>query len=268
MKETLKDAIDALIVRVLAIPVTKTVSLNTDLPITDERRPDFIIRVDEIQEYTNPSETKKTPFIIHLEFQTANDPVMHLRMLRYRSYLAVTYKLPVRQFVIFVGNDPLCMKNLIIDEEMSFRYTIIDMRDIDSELFLHSDNPEEIVLSILCRPIDDNRKLTIHLLLDNLKHKVYGELAFGKYTRQLKILSRLRKAQEMIKEEMETMAITFDINDDPYYQDGMNQGIILGLKQNRLETARKMKEKGIDQAVISEITGLSAEEIEKVVNNE
>jgi hypothetical protein len=102
MKETLKEAIDALIIRVLAIPVTKTVSLNTDLAITDERRPDFIIRVDEVQEYTVPAETKKTPFIIHLEFQTANDPLMHFRMLRYRSYLAITYKMPVRQFVIYV----------------------------------------------------------------------------------------------------------------------------------------------------------------------
>ena len=259
LKESIKDTLEPLIRRILAIPVRDMEQLNTDLPVTDERKPDFLIRVDS----TEGESPGRTPFIIHIEFQTANDPIMHYRMLRYRSYLAQTYRLPVRQFVIFIGESPVRMADSIIDNDLSFRYGIISLQAIDCAPFLDSDNPEEIVLALLCRPLEGDRRLTIRRILNNLKTKAKGELAFGKYTRQLEILSRLRKAQQTVLEEMKHMAITFDVNEDPLYRDGVSQGVILGLKQSRIETAHKMKEEGLDSAVIAKITGLSPEEIEK-----
>ncbi|MEI6209973.1 MAG: hypothetical protein WCP20_24580, partial [Desulfuromonadales bacterium] len=46
---------------------------------------------------------------------------------------------------------------------------------------------------------------------------------------------------------------------------GIDQGIEIGEKKNRSEIARKMMQKGIAIDDVMEITGLSREEIEKVL---
>ena len=45
---------------------------------------------------------------------------------------------------------------------------------------------------------------------------------------------------------------------------GIEQGIEQGTRLAKLEAAKKMKEKGIDNSVISEVTGLIIEEIENL----
>lgn len=47
-------------------------------------------------------------------------------------------------------------------------------------------------------------------------------------------------------------------------EEGRKQGIEQGIEQERLSNARKMKDKGLDYETIADITGLSAEEIEKL----
>lgn len=46
--------------------------------------------------------------------------------------------------------------------------------------------------------------------------------------------------------------------------EGLEEGLEKGRLEERLATARKMKAKGLDSATISEVTGLSCEEIEKL----
>jgi len=45
---------------------------------------------------------------------------------------------------------------------------------------------------------------------------------------------------------------------------GMEKGIEKGMEQEKIDTARKMKAKGFDSTIISELTGLSVEEIENL----
>ncbi len=45
---------------------------------------------------------------------------------------------------------------------------------------------------------------------------------------------------------------------------GVKEGVEEGEKKKAMEMAKKLKEKGIDLAVISETSGLSKEEIEKL----
>ena len=47
-------------------------------------------------------------------------------------------------------------------------------------------------------------------------------------------------------------------------KNGKEQGIKLGIEQNNLDNARKMKEKGFNIKDIQDITGLSKEEIQKL----
>jgi len=46
--------------------------------------------------------------------------------------------------------------------------------------------------------------------------------------------------------------------------EGRNEGIALGEEKGRRETARRMKTRGIEIDIITEVTGLSREEIEEL----
>lgn len=46
--------------------------------------------------------------------------------------------------------------------------------------------------------------------------------------------------------------------------EGLAEGLEKGREEERFATARKMKAKGIDNAVISDITGLGSEDIDKL----
>lgn len=46
--------------------------------------------------------------------------------------------------------------------------------------------------------------------------------------------------------------------------EGRYEGLLEGKKEGKLETARKLKQKGMDLAEIAEITGLSPEDLEKL----
>ena len=48
---------------------------------------------------------------------------------------------------------------------------------------------------------------------------------------------------------------------DDRYQKGMEEGMEKGMSQRSLEIARKMLAKGMDEASIMDMTGLTAEEI-------
>ena len=50
-------------------------------------------------------------------------------------------------------------------------------------------------------------------------------------------------------------------------KEGVKEGIKEGIKKNRIETARNMLKENIDKDIIMKVTGLSEEEIEKIINN-
>ena len=50
---------------------------------------------------------------------------------------------------------------------------------------------------------------------------------------------------------------------DDSYQKGMEKGLEKGMKNGKIEIARKMLAQGIDEAMVMDLTGLTAEEIKQ-----
>ena len=50
-------------------------------------------------------------------------------------------------------------------------------------------------------------------------------------------------------------------------EEGIQQGISTGVKKNRLETAQKMLEEGLNVSLIARVTGLSEEEVRELQGN-
>ena len=69
-------------------------------------------------------------------------------------------------------------------------------------------------------------------------------------------MARLRSLTQVTKQILKDMAITYDIKEDAFYQEGKQEGII--------ETALNMKKAGFSTEDIIKATGLTKAQIEEL----
>lgn len=264
IKESLKEVAQTITTKIIKIPAKKITMLDCNLQITDEREADFVMMIHT---------SNDTRFVLHLELQSTNDSNMIHRMLRYFVYLRETYKLDVRQVLIYFGGDKLSMVNQLELSNISYHYEIIDMKDIPCETFLKSDNPIEIILIILCDFSLQDERIVIKNIIQRLKEKIFEETKYSKYIRQLEILSQLRDLQSIVIEEENKMAFIYDIEKDLRFKQGLNRGLEQGLEQGQqrgkligqillIQQMKKIKlhnEKDLEMLSIDELTKLLTE---------
>src|SRR6476620_4891175 len=84
--------------------------------------------------------------LYHLELQSGNDADMPRRMLDCYSLLWTKYGEEPMQHVIYAGSRPLAMAAGIQHENLTFRYRVIDMLELDFEVLVESSAIEDNVL--------------------------------------------------------------------------------------------------------------------------
>lgn len=196
-KENIEAVIPSLMQNVLGITAISLEELPDDIQHTKERKPDVLKKVTDILGIT---------FVLQIEFQVADEPEMVYRMADYCIMLARKYKLPIRQFVIFLGKASPQMETELLMEDLSFRYHLRSIKAIDYQLFLKSGKPEEIVFAVLSNFGADNPETAIENIVDRLEETTGTELTLKKYINQLRILAELRKLDLQIDEIMESIA--------------------------------------------------------------
>ncbi|KWT86079.1 hypothetical protein [Candidatus Magnetominusculus xianensis] len=237
IKEILKDVVDTLVAKVIGLRIVKSTAIETKLQITNEREADYILLV-ELEDGTIS--------LLHIEFQSTNYSKMVFRELRYWLYLMETHGIEPMQYVFYIGNDPLTMRDSLSTKTTTHKYSLIDMRDVDCKKFLYSDTPEEVILSILCNYQKKGVKIFIREILDRLRELVPEETLRGKYIRQVEVLSQLRDLQGKVCEEAEAMALVYDLERDVRFRQGRQRGMLEGEKKGLLEGERKGLLEGIE----------------------
>jgi hypothetical protein len=137
--------------------------------------------------------------------------------------------------VLYVGEAKLNMKNEIKIPGLHFTYKIIDIRDIDCQELLESDDPADNVLAILCKT--ENADRTIKGILAKLSELPLEERR--DYVLKLLTLSRLRNLTEAVKREVKKMPVTIDITKDVLYMDGKEEGLLEGKREGLFEGKRE-----------------------------
>src|SRR6266404_4859624 len=176
--------------------------------------------------------------LYHLELQSTNDPDMARRMLEYYFLLWKRYRVHPAQQMIYVGARPMTMSAEIQHENLTFRYGVIDMREVDPELLLQSPAIEDTLLAILCR-LDDTRAAVRRILARVARlPKVQRANAMS----QLLVLSGLRSLEAVIKEETARMPVIIDLMENTvirgYYLQGKEEGKEEGRQEGKQEGAR------------------------------
>ena len=141
VKENIKKSQDAILQYICKVNVTAWEELPRDVSRTIERRGDWLKIGSDAA--TNDKR------LYHLEFQSGNDEDIDLRMLFYWVLYAERYKLPVNQYVIYLGEGVPTMPTILHRDRVHFEFEVIAVNTIDYELFLHAENPESIIWAIL-----------------------------------------------------------------------------------------------------------------------
>ena len=185
--------------------------------------------------------------LIHIELQSGNDVTMALRMAEYCLRIYRLFGRLPRQVVLYVGEPIPTMPDSLAGPDCSFRYRLVDIRSLDSEQLLESEDVGDNVMAVLGR-LRDGQTIVRRLIQRIVKlESPEREQALS----QLLILAGLRQMEETIEEEASKMPILNDILDHKVlgreykrgWQGGRQEGQQEGRQEGELALLRQMMEK-------------------------
>ena len=172
----------------------------------------------------------------HFELQSYNDGGIALRMAEYMlGTKRLTGKFP-RQVVLYVGEAPLTMPGELRGPDVFIRYRVMDIRELDGEDLLASEDVGDNVIAILTRLRD--HKDAIQSIVARIAELPESERHTA--VQQLVILAGLRRLGQTVKEEVEKMPIIIDLMEN----DIIGPAIRQGLEKGREEGREKGREEG------------------------
>jgi hypothetical protein len=148
--------------------------------------------------------------LVHIELQSRNEKDFPLRMGEYSFAVALRYGRLPKQVALYVGAEPLRMKNEVAGPGWAFRFHLVDIRDLDGELLLASANPGDNVIAILTRL--GNEPGAVRRMLKRIAAGLAEEREDA--LAELSIVAGLRKLTAEVKREANKMPIQEDIMDD------------------------------------------------------
>jgi hypothetical protein len=173
--------------------------------------------------------------LVHLELQSSHDWSMALRMAEYcLGVFRLFGKFP-RQVLLYVGEAPLRMAHELSGPDVSFRYRSVDIRDLDGDRLLESEEVGDNVIAILARLRD--RTEAVRKIVGRIARlePPDRERALG----QLLILSGLRRLTKNVEQEAKKMPIYIDLMENEYlapaYKRGLQEGELKGELKGRIK---------------------------------
>lgn len=252
IKENLDITLPVIIKELLGIEVAESEELPDDLQHTKERRPDALKKI---------TDTKGNTFVLHAEFQLKDDPEMVYREADYCIMLMRKYRLPVRQFVIYLGEASPTMPTLLETERLTFSYDLVSISEAHYRMFLKSDNPEVRMLGLLANFGTEDSANVIREIVESVKSHTNGDFAESRFFKQMRIFVQLRSnIEHQFEKVMEPITKFFKEEKDYLYRKGEAKGE----RKERISIARAMKKDGIPMQQITKFTKLPIEEIEKL----
>lgn len=236
----------------LGIRIKDSRELKDKLQTTIEKEPDFIriVRTETDEE-----------FILHIEFQAQDEEGMVYRLQEYYGLLRRKHQLPVKQFVIYLGQKPSKMQTQLVPEEVFTGFSLKSLRDYSYESLLDSQIPEEIILAVLSdfkkqRPVE-----VIRQILSRLQGIGTDEITLRKYIRQLSVLARLRNLTKETHKQIQDMGLTYNITEDYLYQEGLTKG---KEEEKRGLIAKMLKDKTLSIEKIAEFADVSVDYVKQI----
>lgn len=226
--------------------------LNVELPRLQNPRVDLLGEAEDGE-------------LLHLELQSTNDGTMALRMAEYHlGAYRLLGRFP-RQVVIYVGSDPLRMPAELRGPALEFRYTLVDIRDVDGDALMASPDVSDNVIGVLARLPD--RPAAVRRLLGSIANLAPEDRVH--YLRALLTVAGLRGIEEYVEQEAHRMPILNDILDNKVlgreYKKGLDEGRVEGRAEGERASLRRVAERRfgpLPQWAIDRLAGASVDQLE------
>ncbi|HUQ91001.1 MAG TPA: hypothetical protein VM120_04910 [Bryobacteraceae bacterium] len=205
--------------------------------------------------------------LFHMELQGDNDSDMGRRMLGYYAAAWMRFGVPPMQVVLYVGAARLTMLNRLKQPGLDFEYKLIDIRDLDAEEFLSSEQVGDNLVAILCT-MQDRRECIQRILQRIVKMEAHArDRAFSR----LMVLSGLRKLERTIQEEVTRMPLSIDLMENEvlremflqWEQRGREKGMLDGEAKGKAEGKAEGEAKGLEQGRREEAVRLFSRMLER-----
>jgi hypothetical protein len=196
--------------------------LNVEAPLVRN------LRVDLLGETPNGD-------LVQIEFQSRNERHFPLRMAEYLFSIGALHGRLPRQIVLYVGDEPMRMKDRIEGPDYSVRFHLVDARDLDGERLLASDQLGDNVVAVLTRLGKEPDTVRRILKLIAGGSSALRDEALAEFL----ILAGLRKLRAEVEREAKKMPIHYDILDNPYIgpliKQRIREGSVQAWEQGRLQ---------------------------------
>lgn len=247
-KENIEAVIPSLMQNILGITAVLSEEIPDDIQHTKERKPDVLKKITDIEGNT---------FVLQIEFQVVDEPDMIYRMAEYNVMLARKYKLPIEQFVIYLGSTKPKFSTQIESKQLSYNFPLITFSELDYHIFLKSDKPEEIILGILANFREEDPENILKEIIHRIEKTADGDFSLRRYVKQLRVLSQLRNLEIEIEKNMISIAEYIDEERDVLYIRGRKK------EQTKFVT-NLLKESVFSIEKIAEITGVSLDFVKNI----
>lgn len=183
-------------------------------------------------------ENTETGDIYYVEFQSTNDPSMPVRMAIY--FILQNYRKAPKQFLVYVGRGKCTMSDHVEIGNSKHSYKVIDIKkDIDCHKLLESPNPNDWVLSILCRIDPEGR--VIRRALGKIK-SVKDRRKQQELIQKLLILAGLREEQilKLVEQEVRTIGLVINPETNIYLKQLVEKGELEAKKEDILSLYKEL----------------------------
>ncbi len=183
--------------------------------------------------------------LIHIELQSSNASDMAVRMAECSIAILRKFRKIPKQIVLYAGQRKLRMKSGFsgpdpANPDLSFRYAMVDFRNLESEPLLASQHIEDNLLAILARLQDQAATVRQILMRIATLQEAERRVALAQFL----IISGLRRLGKTIQEEVQSMPILNDILDHdllgPAILQGREEGLQKGRQEGRQEGRHEM----------------------------
>lgn len=213
-KENIEAVIPNLIANLLDIQAVESEEIPDDLQHTKERKPDVLKKITDQNGNT---------FILQIEFQVGDEPEMVYRMADYYLMLRRKYKLPVEQYVLFVGPGQPKMAAQLAEKRLQFEFSLLVFSQLNYTIFLRSDKPEEVLLAILADFKQQTPETVVSEVIRRIDETAQGDFSLKRYFQQLRVLAQLRNLETQIDKTMDSIAEYINEEKDVLYIRGQRK---------------------------------------------
>jgi hypothetical protein len=210
IKESIEETMHFLLKTFGNIDVVKSEQLPTDIQQTQERKPDFLKII---------TDSNGVERIGHIEFHVKDEADISYRafetcamMKRKKPHLGIS------QIIAFMGAKPA--ENIIqewSDEHYTYKIKLIQFIKTPVELFLNAESAAEIAFGVLGDFGKQSPEIVISQLVDKIVEHTDNNLERLKFLEHLRIFSKLRNFEPLIKKIMDNIVGYFGLKDEDDY---------------------------------------------------